>query len=69
MESLAADLNNMTRTPLHDSHVAALREAGAERSLATGEFIVDVGQTMDEFFYVLEGELEIVNPFTGGRLL
>ncbi|MEN0042761.1 MAG: FAD-dependent oxidoreductase [Pseudomonadota bacterium] len=69
MESLAADLNNMTRTPLHDSHVAALREAGDERSLAKGELIVDVGQTMDEFFYVLEGELEIVNPFTGGRLL
>lgn len=69
MESLAADLNNMTRTPLYDSHVAAIREAGVERTLDTGERIVDAGQTIDEFIYVLEGELELVNPFTDGRLL
>ena len=38
MESLAADLNQMTRTPLHDSHVEALRANGEERAYAEGEY-------------------------------
>ncbi len=69
MESLAADLRVMTRTPLHDSHVDALREAGNERAFAQGDLVVEIGSPIDEFIYVLEGEIELVNPFTGGRLL
>ena len=29
MDTLAPDLRTMVRTPLHDSHVAAMRKAGA----------------------------------------
>ena len=69
MESLAADLREMTRTPLHDSHVAAIRAAGIERAYAAGELVVEIGMPIAEFIYVLSGEIELVNPFTGGRLL
>ena len=69
MESLAADLRVMTRTPLHDSHVDALRDAGTERAFAQGDLVVEIGAPIEEFIYVLEGEIELVNPFTGERLL
>ena len=67
MESLAQDLKTMVRTPLHAAHVAALREAGAERVYAAGEMIVEPGDPMDEFVYVEDGEIELVDPYTGER--
>ena len=65
MESLAADLKTMVRTPLADAHVAAIREIAEERRYPEGEMIASVGDPMDHFFYVIEGEVEVVNPWTG----
>ena len=67
MESLAADLRTMVRTPLHDSHVEALRRAGEVRTFAEGDLVARPGQRMDEFIYVEEGEVELVDPQTGER--
>ncbi|NVE95553.1 FAD-dependent oxidoreductase [Altererythrobacter sp. JGD-16] len=69
MESLANDLRQMQRTPLHESHVDAIREIAETRTYAEGEFVVEVGDPLDRFVYVLEGEIEVVNPFTGERHL
>ena len=67
MESLAADLRTMVRTPLQDDHVEAIRSIGREVSFAAGETIVPLGAPSDTFFYLLEGEAEAVDPVTGGR--
>ena len=67
MESIAGDLRVMTRTPLEPAHVAALREAGRERRYAAGEMVAEAGSPMDRFIYVEEGEIELVDPYSGER--
>ena len=67
MESIAGDLRVMTRTPLEPDHVAALRLAGHERHYAAGEMVAEAGSPMDRFIYVEEGEIELVDPYSGKR--
>ncbi|SLN60135.1 Thioredoxin reductase [Roseivivax jejudonensis] len=67
MESFAADLATMVRTPLEDTHVRALSRAGQEVHLAAGEMAHRPGEVLDVFLYVLDGELEAVDPATGAR--
>ena len=67
MESLAADLATMTRTPLHAEHVRAMRRVGEVRDFAVGEQISILGEPITTFYYVLEGEMEAIDPRTGGR--
>ena len=69
MESLAADLRQMRRTPLHASHVEAICAAGSEVEFAEGELVAKAGDRADRFVYVLDGEIEVVHPFTGERYL
>ena len=69
METLAADLDTMRRVPLSGPHVAALRAIGEERSYASGALVARVGEPMDRFVYVLEGEIEVVDPYGDGRLM
>ena len=69
MESLAADLRTMVRTPLADAHVRAIRRIADEIAYEEGEMIADVGAPMDRFIYILEGEVEVVDPWTGERYL
>lgn len=67
MDSLAPDLRTMVRTPLTEAHVAAMRRIGAEVSYAAGEKITHLGQSQSHLHFVLEGELEAIDPVTGGR--
>ncbi len=67
MERLAADLATMVRTPLHDSHVAAMRRVGQDKTYAKGEMVVNPGDPMDHFIYIEDGELELLDPFTMQR--
>ena len=69
MESLAEDLRTMVRTPLADDHVAELHKIGKEKHYERGEMVVEVGDSMDTFVYVLDGEIELVDPYSGERLL
>src|SRR5271156_1469399 len=68
MEAIGGDLREMQRIPLGPTHVAALREAGAVVQYETGAFLARPGQPIDRFTYVEEGEIEVVNAFTGERL-
>jgi thioredoxin reductase (NADPH) len=68
MEAIGGDLREMQRVPLGPTHVAALREAGAVVQYETGAFLARPGQPIDRFTYVEEGEIEVVNAFTGQRL-
>ncbi len=69
MDSLAPNLLEMQRTPLHDDHVATLHEVGVERSYEKGAIVVDEGDPMDRFIHILEGEAEVLDPFTGEGFL
>ncbi len=69
MESLAPDLRQMQRTPLHDSHVAAIREIAIVKTYAAGENLADAGEPIDRFVYVLEGEVDVIDPYTDESFL
>jgi thioredoxin reductase (NADPH) len=69
METIAFDLRQLKRAPLANEHVAAIRAAGTERIYPAGEIIVRQGDPMDRFTYLLEGEIEVIDAFTGERTL
>lgn len=59
----------MTRTPLTESHVAALHEAGKVVTWPQGHIVIQLGQRQDNFIYLLEGEIEVFDPKTGEAYL
>lgn len=67
METIGRDLREMQRVPLSPSHVEALRGVGSITVYPGGTMIVTPGDPADRFVYVLDGEIEVVNPFTGER--
>jgi len=69
MEGLGQDLETMRRVPLAKAHVEAICEIGGERLYRAGEIVAEIGEPMDTFVYVLEGEIEVVNPYDGERLV
>lgn len=69
METIGRDLREMQRIPLAPSHVAAIREAGTARHYEAGAWLAEVGAPADRFVYVETGEVEVVNPFSGARLV
>lgn len=69
METIGRDLQEMQRTPLLPSHVDVLREAGSVRQYPAGVFLARPGEPADRFIYVIDGEIEVVNPLTEERHL
>ncbi len=69
METIGRDLNEMQRVPLSPSHVNALRAKGRIVHYAAGTFLVQPGDAVEWFLYVEDGEIEVVNPFNGERLV
>ncbi|WP_415921260.1 FAD-dependent oxidoreductase [Tateyamaria sp. SN6-1] len=67
METFAADLQSMVRTPLTDDHVAAMRRVGHLVSLKAGDVFQEAGAPITEFHYLLKGETEAVSSGTGQR--
>ena len=69
METIGENLETMPRVPLADEHVARLHEIGTQRTFSAGEMVAEAGSTMDRFVYVLDGEIEVVDPYTNGRMV
>lgn len=69
METIGADLQQMRRIPLADAHVAALQSVGTEKVYAAGTLLSQPGQQIDRFIYVVDGEIEVINPYTDERLV
>ena len=57
----------MIRTPLASSHVEALRAAGKVVTYPEGHHHGPTRRKSEPLNYVEEGEIEVVNPFTGER--
>lgn len=68
METLGQELETMRRVPLADSHVAAICEIGEEVVYPEGTIVARIGDRMDAFVYIVEGELEVVDANTGLRM-
>jgi len=69
METIGRDLREMQRVPLQPAHIAAIRAAGTLTHYPKGAMLAEIGAPADRFVYVEEGEIEVVNPFTGDRLV
>jgi thioredoxin reductase (NADPH) len=69
METIGGDLRQMQRTPLAAAHVDALRTAGKVATYPAGTILARLGERVDRFLYVEEGEVEVVNPYTDERHL
>ncbi|MDC8755148.1 FAD-dependent oxidoreductase [Erythrobacter sp. sf7] len=68
METLGQDLETMRRVPLAPAHVEAICEIGGEVFYPAGSIVLDIGQAHDRFAYILEGEIEVVDPYTDERM-
>jgi thioredoxin reductase (NADPH) len=69
METLGQDLETMRRVPLAPDHVDAICAIGGERFYKAGDIVMDIGEAMDRFVYVVAGEIEVVDPHSGERML
>jgi len=69
METIGRDLREMQRVPLQPAHIAAIRAAGIRKHYSKGLMLAEIGAPADRFVYVEDGEIEVVNPFTGDRLV
>jgi thioredoxin reductase (NADPH) len=69
METIAFDLQSTQRTPLSTEHIAALRKIGIEKTYPKSDLVVQAGHRMESFVYIVEGEIEVINPHTGLRHL
>lgn len=69
METIGRDLREMQRVPLQPVHIAAIRAAGTRTQYRKGTMLAEIGAPADRFVYVEDGEIEVVNPFTGDRLV
>lgn len=69
METIGRDLAEMQRVPLAEAHVAAIRQAGTEMRYPAGTMLVGPGDPVSCFTFVEDGEIEVVNAFTGERLV
>lgn len=68
METLGQDLETMRRVPLAPEHVDAICAIGGEKFYPAGTIVMDIGEPLDRFVYVVEGEVEVVNPYTDQRM-
>src|ERR1700761_3539204 len=68
MERVGADLEVLKPVPLAAGHIDAIRAIGRERSYGAGDMIARVGDPMDRFLYVVEGEIEVLEPYSEKRM-
>ncbi len=69
METLGQDLETMRRVPLAPEHVDAICAIGGAKFYPAGTIVMDIGEPMNRFIYVVDGEIEVADPFTGERML
>ncbi|MEQ7873247.1 FAD-dependent oxidoreductase [Sphingomonas sp. ASV193] len=69
MESIGVDLSQLSPKPFEGEQLAAIEAIGREVDYPAGAMVLDVGEPLDRFIYLRAGEIEVVNPYTGDRLL
>ena len=69
MESFGSDLRFMSPKPFSGDQLAAIRQISTERRYKAGELVTSLGQPLDAFILVVDGEIEVVDPVTDSRFL
>jgi thioredoxin reductase (NADPH) len=69
MESFGGDLRFMSPTPFGEDQMAAIRKISTEHSYKAGELVTRLGQSLDHFALLVDGEIEVVDPITDKRLI
>src|SRR5258707_14583093 len=69
MESFGGDLKVMAPRPFSEEQLVAVRKISTEHRYKAGELITRVGQPLDRFVLVGNGEVEVVDPISGDRLV
>jgi thioredoxin reductase (NADPH) len=64
MESIGGELEFMTPRPFGGEQLDAIRNISTERRYAAGEYVTRVGDPMDRFVVVVEGQIEVIDAFT-----
>jgi thioredoxin reductase (NADPH) len=59
----------MSPQPFRPEYLEAMRRVGYERHYTTGEIVTPVGERMDRFMLVLDGSVDIIQPYTGETLI
>src|ERR1700683_3458445 len=58
----------MKPVPLAAGHIDAIRAIGRERSYGASDMIARIGDPMDRFIYVVEGEMEVLDRDSEKRM-
>jgi len=69
METIGGDLRAMSPQPFSDDSLAAIRAIAVERSYQPGEYLTRVGEPMNRFILIVDGEVEVPDPYTGERMI
>lgn len=69
MDSIGGDLTFMSPRPFEGEQLAAIEAIATTCDYPAGTIVSHEGQPFDRFVLVVDGELEVVDPDTGGRLL
>ncbi|GAA4721711.1 FAD-dependent oxidoreductase [Sphingomonas lutea] len=66
---MGGELRFMTPQPFAGEMLASLRDISSIRHYPAGTFVARVGDPLDRFVVVEEGEIEVVDPYTNERLV
>lgn len=69
MDSIGGDLTFMTPRPFAGDQLEAIRACATPCRYEAGEIVLDAGEPMTRFVLVDAGEIEVVDPLDGGRLM
>ena len=64
MESIGGELEYMTPRPFGGEQLEALRSISEERRYDAGQMVMGIGEPMDRFVVVVEGQIELLDAFT-----
>lgn len=68
MEGIGRDLDLLKPVQLSPAQVADLCSIGRKREYSPGDMVAEVGDPMDRLLYVIEGEIEVIDPSARQRL-
>jgi thioredoxin reductase (NADPH) len=69
MDNIGGDLSTMAPRPFSEGQLGAIEAISTRRDYRAGEVVLEAGEALDRFVLVMEGELVVVDPATGDRLL
>lgn len=64
MDSIGGELQFMTPRPFGGEQLEALRSISTEQFYQAGDYVMKLGDALDRFVVVVEGQIEVVDAYT-----